>query len=167
MKLEKAINKYFSRENIIDNICKYQLYYQLGLGSVVYQSLQDLEETHKKLEELNLQINTQKVFETIHQIILHLSREDNFEEKFENHLKFSALAQMLDDFIETDKELLNSKQFTDTIYEQIKDDKFFTDDIKQQFDNDYETIFIAWEATITEDIANEIKDVVTDIFDKK
>ncbi|MCK5110644.1 MAG: hypothetical protein KAQ94_03910 [Arcobacteraceae bacterium] len=166
MKLEEAINKYFSRDSIIDSMCKYQLYYQIGLGNVVFLSTQDLEETQKKLEELNLQINSQKVFESMQEIVLHLSHNDDFEEKFESHLRLTALAQMLNDFIEADKGLIDSKPFADMIYEQIKDDKFFNDVMKEQFDNDYDFILATWEATITDEIASDIKDVVVEIFYK-
>ncbi len=167
MKLQETINKYFSRDSIIDSISKYQLYYQIGLGSVVFQSIQDLEETHKKLQELNLQIDTQKVFESIHEIVLHLSRSDDFEEKFESHLRLTALGEMLNDFVEADKELLNAKDFADNIYEEVKADTFFNDDMKKQFDNDYEIVLANWEDVITEELAVEIKEVVMEIFNKE
>jgi len=166
MKLEQAINKYFSRDKLIDSICKYQLYYQIGLGSLALQSIQDLEETHKKLAELNLQIDSRKVFEAIHEIVLYLSNEDDFEEKFESHLKFTALTQMLNDFVDADKELIGSEHFSNMIYEQIKDDRYFTFEMKQQLDADYKVILPTWKETITDEIANDIKDVVTEIFSK-
>jgi len=166
MKLEEAINKYFSRDKLIDSICKYQLYYQIGLGSLALQSIQDLEETQKKLEELNLQIDSQKVFEAIHEIVLYLSHEEDFDEKFEGHLKFTALTQMLNDFVEADKDLIGSEHFSNMIYEQIKDDRYFTFEMKQQLDADYKVILPTWNATITDDIANDIKDVVVEIFAK-
>ena len=167
MKLEDAINKYFSRESLIQSICKYQLFYQIGLGGVVLKSIQDFEEAHKKLQELNLQIDTQKVFESIHEIVLHLSRDDNFEEKFDTHLKFTALAQMLNDFVDADKELLNAKPFTDIIYEDIKNNKYFTEDMKKQFDLDYAPVLSIWEDTITNEIAEDIKSVVMEMFTQK
>ncbi len=167
MKLEKAINKYFSKDQLVDSICKYQLYYQIGLGGLVLQSIQDLEAAHEKLNILNLQIDSQKVFEAIHEIVLHLSNEDNFDDKFDNHLKFTALTQMLNDFIEVDKNQLGSEEFSNIIYNQIKDDKYFTYEMMQQFDADFQVIIPTWTETITEDIANEIKDVVTEIFHKE
>lgn len=164
MKLEQAIDKYFSRDKLIDSICKYQLYYQIGLGSLALQSIQDLEETQKKLAELNLQIDSRKVFEAIHEIVLYLSAEENFEEKFENHLKFTALTQMLNDFVQADKEFIGSEHFSNMIYQQIKDDRYFTFDMTQQFDADFKVILPTWEATITDEIASDIKDGVTEIF---
>ncbi len=164
MKLEETINRYFSRDKLVDSICAYQLYYQIGLGSLVLQSIQDLEAAHKKLQELDLQIDSQKVFEAIHEIVLHQSHEDNFDSKFEGHLKFTALTQMLNDFIEADKGLIGSEIFGNSIYEKIKDDKFFTFEMGQQFDADYKLILPIWQETITEEVASQVRDVVTEIF---
>jgi len=166
MKLQEAINKYFSKDSLVDSISKYQLYYQIGLGKVVYESIQDIDETHKKLEELNLQINTQAVFESIHEIVLHLSQGENFEEEFESHLRLSALAEMLNDFVEADKELLNAKDFADNIYDQVKKDTFFNDNMKEQFENDYDVVLANWDEVITDEHIEEIKSVVMEIFNK-
>ncbi|MEA2019093.1 MAG: hypothetical protein U9N59_11650 [Campylobacterota bacterium] len=166
MKLKQAIDKYFTQEKLVDSICKYQLYYQLGLGNIVFQTIKDLDETHKKLEELNLQIDSNKVFESIHEIVLHLSSQDDFDDKFDKHLRFTAFAQMLNDFVEADKGLLNAQPFTDIVYEKIKDDTYFDEKMEEQFNLDFEAILPVWQETITEDIAIEIKDVVLEIIPK-
>ena len=165
MNLKEAINKYFYKDNLINSICKYQLYYQIGLGNIVFESMQDIDETYKKLEELNLQINTQKVFESIHEIVLHLSQEEDFEEKFETHLRMSALAQMLNDFVEADNELIDAQPFADMIFEQIKNDTYFDEYMQEQFAEDYDSVFLNWEVIITDEVAKNVKDVVTEIFD--
>ncbi len=166
MELQEAINKYFSKDYLIDSICKYQLYYQIGLGNIAFESMQDLEEAFKKLNELDLQIDSQKVFESIHEIVLHLSHSEDFEDKFESHLKMAALAQMLNDFVEADTELIGSKHFAEMIYEKIKDDTFFTDKMKEQLDTEYQAMLPVWEMTITDKDASDIKDVVMEIFKK-
>ena len=166
MKLKQAIDKYFSQDKLIDSICKYQLYYQLGLGNIVFKTIKDLEETHKKLEELNLQIDSNKVFESIHEIVLHLSSQDDFDNQFDKHLRFTAFAQMLNDFVEADKGLINSQPFTDTVYEKIKDDSYFDSKMQEQFDLDFEAILPTWQNTITQDMADDIKDVVLEIIPK-
>ncbi len=166
MKLDTAINKYFSKDNLINSICQYELYYQIGLGNVALQTIQDVEETYSKLDELNLQIDTQKVFESIQEIVFHMSNSNDFEDKFEKQLRFVALVHMLDDFIQADDELLNSKTFTDSIYEQIKNDTFFEVNMIEQFNNDYENVISKWECVITDDVSNEIKDVVSEVLNK-
>lgn len=165
MELKEAIDKYFSKQQLIDSMCKYQLYYQIGLGAVVFESIQDADEAYKKLEELNLQIDTNRVFQTIHEILFHLSREDNFEEKFDTHLKFSALVHMLDDFIEADKGLIDFKPYADLVFEKIKDERFFDESMQEQFDNDYPIVLVTWEHAISDEVARNIKDVAAEIFE--
>lgn len=166
MKLQETINKYFNRENIIDSISKYQLYYQIGLVHVALKSTEDLDETYKKLDKLNLQINPQKVFESVYEIIVHMSNEENFEEVFEKQLRLISLVQMLDDFINANKDIKDAKSFSDTIYEEIKNNKLFNEQMQQQFDNDYETVVSNWKLSITDAIATEIQGVVSEIFKK-
>lgn len=166
MELEKIIDKYFSRDMIISNICKYQLYYQIGLGSLAYESMQDLEETLDKLDQLDLHIDSQRVFVSIYEIILHFGYNDDFDESFETYLKATALSQMLKDFIEADKELINPQPFEDMMIEKIKDDIFFTGKMQQQFDEDYKALLPSWKMTISADVANEIKNSIVDMYNK-
>ena len=166
MKLKQAIDKYFSKEKLVDSICKYQLYYQLGLGNIVFQTIKDLDKKKKKLEELDLQIDSNKVFESIHEIVLHLSSQDDFDDKFDKHLRFTAFAQMLNDFVEADKGLLNAQPFADTVYEKIKDDSYFDEKMKEQFELDFDAILPVWNDTITQEMAIEIRDVVLEIIPK-
>ncbi len=160
MKLQQTLKKYFSKESLINNICKYQLYYQIGLGNVALESIQDLEETYKKLDELNLQIDSQKVFESIHSIVLHLSHEDNFDEKFDSHLRMAALSQMLNDFAQADTELIGSQHYCDMVFEKIKDNTYFTQKMQEQVDEDFEFILPNWEAIITDDVVRDIQNTV-------
>ncbi len=156
MKLQDTIRKYFDREKLVDSICKYQLYYQVGLINVALESIQDLDETYKKLEELNLQIDTQTVFESIHSIILHLSHDKDFDEKFDSHLKMAALSQMLNDFAEADTELIGSKPYCDMIFEKIKEDTYFTNEMQEQVNSDYDYVLPSWDNIITDEVASEV-----------
>lgn len=76
MELEQLINHYFSKEKLAESICKYQLYYQIGLGNVVLQSLQDLQETVEKIDELNLQVKSEHVIHVMSKIIRESSPEE-------------------------------------------------------------------------------------------
>jgi hypothetical protein len=166
MKLEDAINKYFSRKSLVDSVCRYQLYYQIGLGNLALESIQDLDETFKKLEELNLQIRTEKVFESIYRIIIHYSHQENFDTEYEKHLRTEALAQALNDFVEADSELIGSEHFANMIFERIKVNSFFTQPMEEQFNNDYVRIIDTWEMSITNTIATQVKDIIAERFNQ-
>ena len=167
MELQEAIDKYFSRDNLAATICKYQLYYQIGLGKLALESLQDVEETFEKLEELNLHLTTQQIIIILYKMILQLSHNDNFEEMFDIHLKYTALVQVLDDFIKADNELINSKPFEDMIFESIQDGTFFDDIMQQQFDIDYKVIFPSVKQTITKSVADSIKNNISELLNQE
>ncbi len=164
MELQNAIDKYFSRDYLASSICKYQLYYQIGLGKLALESLQDLQETFEKLEELNLHLSTEQIIITIYKMILQLSHNANFEKMFDTHLKYTALVQMLSDFIKADKELINSKPFEDMIFESIQDDTFFDDIMQQQFDINYKAILPSVKLNITQETADSIKNNISEMF---
>lgn len=67
---------------------------------------------------------------------------------------------MLDDFIKSDKELLNAEPFRDIIQEKIQKDVFFTKMMQQQFDADYKSLIPSIQVAITENIAEDIKKVI-------
>lgn len=164
MNLEDAINKYFRRESLIDSVSRYQIYYQVGLGHLALKSMQDIDATLKKIEELNLQISTEKVFESIHRIMIHYSHNDNFDEQYNNYLKTEALTQMLNDFIQSDTELIGSEHFAAMEFEKIKNNTFFTQVMQDQFDYEYGNEMDVWEVAITDDVALQIKEVILDRF---
>ena len=50
------------------------------------------------------------------------------------------------------------------MYEKIQDDIFFTKTMQQQFEADYKAILPSIEATITEDIANDVKKIIEEMI---
>lgn len=165
MEVSQLLNKYLNKEKLSDIICKYQLYYQIGLGSVVLESLQDLKDTVDKINQLNLQVRSELIIDSLSQIISQHKTNTNFDLDFEYYLRSTALIHMLDDFIQADKELINPEPFRDMINEQIKDDTFFTKTMQQQFEVDYKVILPSINATITEEIADDVKKIIKDAVD--
>jgi len=160
METNEIIDKYFSRENLLDTVTKYELYYQIGLGHIVYSSLQDEDETIEKLKNLNLSIDTQIIFRTIYENVLHFAQQDDFDEKYDFHIRVKALSQMLSDFVKADEELLNPEPFADEIYKKILDDTLFTSEMEDQFDNDYVQLYSYWEETISQEITKSLQEAI-------
>merc|ERR1711916_9025 len=99
MALKDQIEKYFSREKLLEIFVKYELYYQIGLGKMIYMTIQDLDETYQKISELDLKIESSIVINNVYFILLNYSHEENFDERFEYHIRSRALSQALNDFI--------------------------------------------------------------------
>lgn len=165
MSLIKQIEKYFSQNKLLEIFVKYELYYQIGLSKMVYISIQDLEDTYKKIMELNLKIDSSVVINNIYFILLHFSQEKNFEENFEYHIRSKALSQALNDFIEKDKELNNPKLFADQIYQEITNDRFFDSKLRSQFDEQYDIVYVSFQPVFTKEFVENLKQSVISIYE--
>lgn len=165
MSLIEQIEKYFSKDELLKIFVKYELYYQIGLGKMVYMTIQDLDETFKKINELNLKIESSVVINNIYFILLHFSEEENFDEKFDYHIRSRALAQALNDFIDSDKELNNPQLFADQIYQEIVNDRFFDSKMRTQFDEQYDLVYVSFEPVFTKEFAGKLKDSVISIYE--
>ena len=157
MNLNETIQEYFTRESIVDLLTRYELYYQISLGSYVLETIQDMDETLKKLQELNLLIEVDTALSNIFEIMLHFSSDDDFEDKLEYHLRSRALIHSLKDFVTKDTELLNSKDYVDQKTKEIQADSYFSESMKLQLESDYNSLYDVYDLMITQDIANQIQ----------
>jgi len=89
----------------------------MGLGKMVYASILDIEETFKKIEELNLQVEFNTFVNAMYFIILHHSHHEDFEEKLDFHLITSAMSQALQEFTDKDKDLINPEIFANKMHD--------------------------------------------------
>ena len=161
MNLEQATQQYFTKDNIIDMLTQYELYYQISLGNYVYETLQDIDETNKKIDELSLRVDPNMEISNIFELILHYSHHEDFEDKFPYHLRTRALMHSLKDFVNADKELLGKDTYIEQKSKMILDDTYFTEDMKLQFESDYGIISDHYELTVTDEIVNKIKDNIS------
>lgn len=156
MNLETIKKRYYTQESIVDLLTKYELYYQISLGSFVLETLQDIDETLNKLNELNLQVDPNTVLSNIFEIILHQSHENDFENKFEYYLRKRAIMHSLKDFVNNDKELVNATDYIEQKTEDIKNDKFFTDQMKLQLESEYSNVFDYYDLLISDETVAQI-----------
>ncbi|MGB3750503.1 MAG: hypothetical protein WA945_02970 [Arcobacteraceae bacterium] len=156
MNLNETIQEYFTRDSIIDMLTRYELYYQISLGSYVLETLQDIDETVKKLKELNLLIEIDTALSNIFEIILHNCYEEDFEDKFDYHLRCRALMHSLKDFINKDKDLLNSDDYSNDITQQILKDTYFKESMKLQLESDYNSLYHIYEQIVSEELSRTL-----------
>ena len=79
MNIQDRINENFTRENIVNTVASYQLYYQLAVGVYVKETSFDQKETMKKVQDLNLDIEPENVLNTMVKLISGLNEEENFK----------------------------------------------------------------------------------------
>ena len=158
MDINKKLRPFCRKEKIVDMLARYELYYQIGLGNYVFETIQDIEETIKKLNELDLHFESYTALSNIFEIILHNLENNDFEEKFEYLLRKRALMHSLKDFVNNDDDLLNVDDYIKQKSKDIIDDIFFTENMKDQFESEYLKVYTQYEILITDEIIRKIQE---------
>lgn len=164
MTIEEHIKEQFEHEQIIENLARYELFYQISLAKIVSQSEFDVQSTYKKINELSLDIDPETVFYTILAIIRHFSDTKDFEKQYLRELQKHASVHAVEDYIKKDKELIKPEIFLQTILDTINDGTFFTEDMQKQFDSEYKISVNRWKQIIDEKLSTEIRSKALEIL---
>ncbi len=154
MKKQDLVAKYFKQENLIETVASYQLYYHISLGTYINESSFDKE----KLEELDLDISPENVFNTMVEIINNFHKEKDFENIFNDNIKVNAMLHSLKDFTLTNEELNKKENLYDNFHEKIMDDKFFSASMFILFEDEIKDKKIHWKDLINKKTAKELKE---------
>jgi len=157
MSIEEQIKEQFNHKKIIENLAKYELYYQISLSHIVSQSEFDVKSTYKKINQLSLDIDPETVFYTIIAIIRHLKETDDFENEYLSELQKHASVHALEDYVKKDKDLLNPETYLESIVEKVNEGTFFSEKMQKQFDSEYKISINRWQNIIAEELSHEIK----------
>ncbi|WP_419769609.1 MAG: hypothetical protein ACNI3C_09710 [Candidatus Marinarcus sp.] len=163
-KNEKSVLEQFSYEHILDNLAKYELYYQISLEYLVQQTEFDKDSALKKLEEMALEIEPENVFYTIIAITRNCNNTNTCKANFENELQKHASINALEDYVKKDKELIHPEMFLEETVEKINSGNFFNEKMKAFFDEEYDNILIRWQTIITEKLAENIKEIAQNML---
>lgn len=150
------IKQYLDRDTLIDMLTRYELYYEIGLANYIYETIQDIEEAYKKLEELNLEVESDVALSNLIELILHYSHHENFEDILEFYIRSRALLHALKDFANKDKDLLNKESYIEQKTEQIMNDKYFTDSMKVQLESEYMDVVEKYELIVTDEVVEAL-----------
>ncbi len=160
MQINKQLRPFCTKDKIVDMLARYELYYQIGLGNYVFETIQDIEETIKKLNELDLHFESYAALSNIFEIILHNLEKGDFELKFEYLLRKRALMHALKDFVNNDNDLLNADDYIKQKSKDISDDIFFSENMKDQFESEYMKVYTQYEILITDEIVQKIQEYI-------
>ncbi|WP_294966066.1 hypothetical protein [Sulfurimonas sp.] len=154
MKKHDLISKYFKRENLVDTMATYQLYYQISLGTYITESSFDEE----KVDELGLDILPENVCNTMIEIINNFHKEKDFDDIFNDNIKINAMIHSLKDFTLKNKELEDKENIYDTFYEKILNDSFYTINMNIFFEEEIKIKINDWKDLINKKTARELKE---------
>lgn len=145
------IYSYFSHKNIINNLAKYELFYQVSLGSIISQ-------TNSK--EIEFDIEFQYALGSIYELLQELKELDEVDDVlFNNELKKQASMDALQHFTNENIELVkNNKIDIENFIHQINEDVFFNTTMNKICEDNLEIQINKWEEIITPDLSEAILD---------
>lgn len=155
---DKETNKYFKRSSIVDLITKYELYYHISLGNYAFETLMDLDETVKKLQELNLYVTVDMALFNIYKIIEENKEDKDLEKNLEELIRKRASLHALNDFVISDKELLGAEYYKKSKKEAILKDRLFSENMKSDFETNYQRTYEHYNLVINDELVTKIQD---------
>lgn len=158
MNIQDRINQNFTRENLVDTIAKYQLYYQLALGVYVKETSFDQKETMNKIKELNLDIEPENVLNTMVKIITTFNEDKDFKVLFDDNIKANAMMHSLDDFVGKNDELSNKENTYEIYCEKIQNDSFYNINMHVQFEDEIKDRIAFWDKLINDEVAKQLNE---------
>jgi len=148
----------FSKEKIIINLAKYEMYYQISLGSLISDS---------QTKDISPTIELQYALGSIYELISQIMNEDNVNEIFDTELQKQAAMDALQNFVNENLELVKENKIkVEPIVNSINDGQFFHESMLEICDENIDKQIEKWSSYITEEIAHSIYLSVIDMQQK-
>ncbi len=139
------IEKYFQKEQIIKNLSKYELYYQISLGRLCAN-------TNKQIDDQNIEF--QYALGSIYELLKDISTLENFDDIFEDELKKQSAMDALQHFANSHLESIKSEAIEiETTVNEINDNRFFNSAMLDIYKKNKKQQLDKWEKIITDDLA--------------
>jgi len=149
------IENYFKRKEIINNLARYELYYQVALGKLVNI-------TNKK--EIKYEIEFQLALGSIYELLKDLEKENEETISFDEELQKQSAMDALQNFAnENLEELKNGKIKIEEQVNNINDGTFFNETMILICQENLNSQIEKWEEIITEDLANAIYESIQEL----
>ncbi len=149
------IKEEFSKEKLTITMAKYEMYYQVAIGSLINQ-------THAK--QMSYDIDFQQALGAIYELFSDLQDFNYAQEVIEKELQKQAAIDAVQNFVNEHLDLVKEKKFElEPTINAINDEEFFNPAMleicHQQLDNQIE----AWQGVINEELSNQIIDSIEDL----
>ena len=142
------MNKHFTRNEIINNLAKYELYYQVTLGNLISLT---------NTKEIDYEVEFQLALGSIYELLKDLKTLDDMSISFDDELRKQAAMDSVQNFANVNLEILKSGEIKiEKIVNHINDGLFFNEAMKVICDENLDEQVKKWEKTITEDLAKAI-----------
>ena len=142
------MNKHFTRNEIINNLAKYELYYQVTLGNLISLT---------NTKEIDYEVEFQLALGSIYELLKDLKTLDDKSISFDDELRKQAAMDSVQNFANVNLEILKSGEIKiEKIVNHINDGLFFNEAMKVICDENLDEQIEIWEKIITQDLAKAI-----------
>uniref|UniRef100_UPI004048D98B hypothetical protein n=1 Tax=Aliarcobacter sp. TaxID=2321116 RepID=UPI004048D98B len=142
------IKNYFYKENIINNLAKYELFYQVTLGNLI---------SITNTKEVSYDIEFQLALGSIYELLKDLRTLNDESISFEEELKKQAAMDAVQYFANENLELLKNGEIEiENIVNHINDGIFFNEAMEVICDENLEHQVSKWKEIITDELASAI-----------
>lgn len=142
------MNKHFTRNEIINNLAKYELYYQVTLGNLISLT---------NTKEIDYEVEFQLALGSIYELLKDLKTLDDKSISFDDELRKQAVMDSVQNFANVNLEILKSGEIKiEKIVNHINDGLFFNEAMKVICDENLDEQIEKWEKIITQDLAKAI-----------
>jgi hypothetical protein len=142
------INNYFQKDNIISNLGKYELYYQVTLGNLI---------SITNTKDINYEIEFQLALGSIYELLKDLRTLNDESISFDEELKKQAAMDAVQYFANENLQLLKNGEIEiENIVNHINDGVFFNEAMEVICDENLEHQVSKWKEIITDELASAI-----------
>jgi hypothetical protein len=152
------INKYFSKTNIINNLAKYETYYQVSLGILVSST---------STKETDSNIKLEYALGSIYELIKDLENENNFDSIFDTELQKQSAMDAVQYFANENIKAIKDKEIDiENTVNMINDNLFFNDLLLDMCKDNLSTQVEKWGNIINDDVASAIMNSLQSLEEK-
>ena len=138
----------FNKNNIISNLAKYEMYYQVSLGSLISDS---------KVKDIDPAIELQYALGSIYELITQIISDEKADEIFEVELQKQASMDALQIFVNENMNSVKEGEIkVEQIVNAINDGIFFNENMIEICDENLENQLVKWDELINDDLAQKI-----------
>lgn len=149
----------FSKNIITINLAKYEMYYQVSLGSLI----SDL-----KTNDIDPTIELQYALGSIYELITQIIDDEKADEIFEIELQKQASMDALQTFVNENLDSVkDGKIKVEQIVSAINDGIFFHESMIEICNDNLENQILKWNELISEDLAQKIYNSILEMQEEK
>ena len=149
------IENYFKENEIIKNLGKYELYYQVTLGNLISLT---------NTKDMDYEIEFQLALGSIYELLKDLRGFDDKTISFDEELKKQAAMDAVQNFANENLELLKNDEIKiEKIVNHINDGIFFNEAMEVVCHENLEHQIEKWEEIITPDLAKAILESIQEL----